>query len=96
MLRDDIEPVETTSPNILIEQAEQLKLIFPQIFSEGKVDFEKLRAALGDMVDTLPERYSFSWAGKRNATLLLQTPVMLRLPPQRMSQSILKALRTSL
>ena len=74
MLRDEIETVETASPNILVEQTEQLKLIFPQAFSEGKIDFKKLRAALGDAVDAQPERYSFAWAGKRNATLLLQSP----------------------
>ena len=71
MLRDEIESVETTSPNLLVEQIEQLKLIFPQAFSEGKIDFKKLRAALGDMVDTQPERYSFAWAGKRNATFIM-------------------------
>ena len=81
MIRDEIESVETASPNILVEQTEQLKLIFPQVFSEGKVDFKKLRAALGDMVDTQPERYSFTWAGKRNATLLLQTPSYATLTP---------------
>jgi len=81
MTRDEIETVETASPNILVEQTEQLKLIFPQAFSEGKVDFKKLRAALGDLVDTQPERYSFTWAGKRNATLLLQTPSYATLTP---------------
>ena len=81
MIRDEIESVETTSPNILVEQTEQLKLIFPQAFSEGKIDFKKLRAALGDVVDTQPERYSFTWAGKRNATLLLQTPSYATLTP---------------
>jgi hypothetical protein len=41
MIRDEIESVETTSLNILGEQTEQLKHIFPQAFSEGKVDFKK-------------------------------------------------------
>jgi adenine-specific DNA-methyltransferase len=81
MIRDELEPVETASPNILVEQTEQLKLIFPQVFSEGKVDFKKLRTALGDVVDTQPERYSFTWAGKRNATLLLQAPSYATLAP---------------
>src|SRR3984893_18490164 len=81
MTWDEIETVETTSPNLLEEQTEQLKLIFPQAFSEGKIDFKKLRTALGDVVDTQPERYSFTWAGKRNATLLLQTPSYATLTP---------------
>jgi adenine-specific DNA-methyltransferase len=33
------------------------------------------------MVDDQPERYSFSWAGKRNATQLLQTPSFATLIP---------------
>jgi adenine-specific DNA-methyltransferase len=82
MIRDEIESVETASPNILDEQIEQLKLIYPEAFIEGKIDFKKLRAALGDVVDAQPERYSFTWAGKRDATLLLQAPVTQRLHPQ--------------
>jgi adenine-specific DNA-methyltransferase len=81
MIKDEIEPAETASPNILVEQTEQLRCIFPQAFSEGKIDFEKLRATLGEMVDNQPERYSFTWAGKRSATLLLQTPSYATLTP---------------
>ena len=81
MIKDEIETVEKASPNLVVEQTEQLKSIFPQVFSEGKIDFKKLRTALGDMVDTQPERYSFTWAGKRNATLLLQTPSYATLSP---------------
>ena len=96
MLRDEIETVETTSPNLLVEQTEQLKLIFPQVFSEGKIDFKKLRVALGDVVDTQPERYSFTWLENATQRYYYKPQAMLRLPPQRMSQSILKTLRTSL
>ncbi len=81
MTKDEIEMVEIASPALVAEQTEQLKSIFPQIFSEGKIDFKKLRAALGDMVDTQPERYSFTWTGKRNATLVLQSPSYATLNP---------------
>ncbi len=80
-MTDEVETVEKTSPDLVVEQTEQLKHILPQIFSEGKVDFDKLRTALGDMVDDQPERYSFTWAGKRNATQLLQTPSYATLVP---------------
>jgi predicted nuclease of restriction endonuclease-like (RecB) superfamily len=40
---------------------------------QGKVDFEKLRATLGEIVDERPERYSFTWAGKRDCIRLLST-----------------------
>ncbi|MGA2030958.1 MAG: site-specific DNA-methyltransferase [Thermoguttaceae bacterium] len=60
---------------------EQLRELFPDVFSEGKVDVEKLRAALGDIADDRPERYSFTWAGKRDAIRLLQTPSRATLVP---------------
>lgn len=55
MIRDEIESVETASPNILTEQAEQLKLLFPQFFSEGKIDFKKLCATLSGSVDMVAQ-----------------------------------------
>jgi adenine-specific DNA-methyltransferase len=38
------------------------------------VDFDKLRATLGEEIDSSPERYTFTWAGKRDAIRLLQMP----------------------
>ena len=51
MIRDDIESVETASPNISVEQTEQLKLFSPQAFREAKLEFNKLRAPLRGSVD---------------------------------------------
>ncbi len=70
-------------PNLVSDDIERLRQIFPQIFSEGKVDFEKLRATLGDIVETRPERFIFSWAGKRNAIQILQMPTRATLVPIR-------------
>jgi hypothetical protein len=50
------------------------KQLIPEAFTEGRVDFARLQAALGEFVDDSPERYSFSWAGKRDAIRLLQIP----------------------
>ena len=59
------ESVALKTPDFLAEQAEQIRQILPHVFTEGKIDVEKLRAALGDSADERPERYSFTWAGKR-------------------------------
>ncbi len=75
------EMVTRQSTDILAERMGELKAIFPDVFTEGKVDWEKLRAALGEQVDDRPERYSFSWAGKREAIRLLQTPSSATLGP---------------
>jgi adenine-specific DNA-methyltransferase len=75
------QPVERTSPDIAAEQLDRLRQIFPEVFSEGKVDFDKLRATLGENVATGPERFSFGWAGKQQAISLLQTPSHATLLP---------------
>lgn len=75
------EPVQKETAAIVPEQMEQLRDLFPQAFTEGKVDFDKLKESLGEEVDSRPERYSFSWAGKRDAIRLLQTPSRATLVP---------------
>jgi hypothetical protein len=44
MIRNEIESMETTPPNLLKEQTEQLKRIFPQAFSEGNLILIQLKA----------------------------------------------------
>ncbi|MHB1620460.1 MAG: site-specific DNA-methyltransferase [Sulfuricella sp.] len=39
----------------------------PQIFSEGEIDLDKLKAALGEHIDLRIERYGLNWAGKSDA-----------------------------
>ncbi len=75
--------VYKTTSSITEEQLTQLRELMPQVFSEGKIDFEKLHAALGDFGDERPERYSFSWAGKRDAIRVLQAPSRATLTPAR-------------
>jgi adenine-specific DNA-methyltransferase len=75
------EPVQSESARPGEERLARLRELFPEAFTEGKVDFERLRAALGDVVDNGPERYTFTWAGKRDAIRLLQTPTAATLVP---------------
>ena len=62
------------SMNIVDDNIEKLKTIFPDVFTEGKVDFDKLQSVLGNYIETNDERYNFTWAGKQNALRLAQTP----------------------
>jgi hypothetical protein len=50
----DREPVARESANLAEEQREMLRELFPEGFTEGKVNFEKLRATLGDFVEERP------------------------------------------
>lgn len=65
---------ESKSLDITDDNIEQLKQIFPDVFSEGKVDFEALKAALGEVLDDSDERYNFTWNGKNRARQIAQTP----------------------
>jgi adenine-specific DNA-methyltransferase len=79
--------ISLNTPHIAADRLQALKDLIPEAFSEGEVDFDRLRAALGDIVDDagtehrFPERYSFSWAGKPDAIRLLQTPTRATLLP---------------
>lgn len=57
-----------------IEQAnmEKLKDVFPEVFADGKVDFDKLQGLLGHYIADDKEKYSFSWKGKADSLRLAQ------------------------
>ena len=60
--------------NIVKDNINKLKEIFPEIFNEDKVDFEKLQAVFGEYKDNGIERYNFTWPGKSKAIRMAQTP----------------------
>ena len=63
-----------SSTDILKDNIAQLQAIFPEAFTEGKVDFDVLKETLGEYVEDKEERYSFTWHGKANARRIAQTP----------------------
>jgi adenine-specific DNA-methyltransferase len=75
------EQVATTSGDVLESQIAKLREAFPEVVSEGKVDFDKLRGLLGAASESGPGRFSFTWAGKADALALLQTPSQATLVP---------------
>ncbi|MED5423725.1 MAG: hypothetical protein VX740_09840, partial [Pseudomonadota bacterium] len=46
-----------TSMDISEEKRDQFKQLFPEVFTEDKVDFDQLRRVLGDFVDADKERF---------------------------------------
>ena len=48
------------------ERLEALRLLMPEVFDEGYIDWEKLKVALGENVNFTNERYVLNWAGKSN------------------------------
>lgn len=60
--------------DIVADNISKLKELFPEVFTEGKVDFDALKEVLGGYIDGREERYSFTWNGKSKARMLAQTP----------------------
>ena len=75
--------VEQSTPSVLDERLENLKKMFPEFFTDGKLDVPKLRELLGEGIEEETERYRFTWAGKRDAIQSLQTPTRATLVPNR-------------
>jgi len=70
-----------TSQDVLEDKIAALRELFPEVFAEGKVDFERLKQALGESIDEGRERYGLSWAGKSEAIRNLQAQSVGTLTP---------------
>lgn len=71
------------SPNPAEEKLKKLAELIPEAFSEGSLDIEALKRALGKDGTASGERYQLSWAGKTDAYKVLQQPTSATLRPQR-------------
>lgn len=65
------------------EKINALRQVLPEVFSEGKIDWEKLKAALGENINFSNERYVLNWAGKSDAFKVLQMPTTKTLIPSK-------------
>lgn len=72
---------EKQSLNIEKLNIEKLKILFPQIVNEGKINFDMLKTILGDEIDDSKEKYQFTWNGKLKSIKLAQAPSISTLRP---------------
>jgi adenine-specific DNA-methyltransferase len=70
------------SLNITQDNLDKLQTLFPDIFSEGKIDMEKFKATFSDDINFANERYVLNWAGKSDAFKVLQIPTTATLKPK--------------
>ena len=63
------------------ENIAQFKKLFPEAVTEGKIDFEVLKALLGGEIETRQEYYKFTWNGKEAARAYARTRSMGTLRP---------------
>lgn len=83
-MTDEIQKLDLHSMDIAAEQREKLRLLFPEAFTEGgKVDFDRLKTTLGEIVDNGKERYGMNWPGKSECFRTIQAPSRATLRPNR-------------
>lgn len=70
----DLDAPETKSADVVADNLNALRSLFPEAFSEGKIDFEVLKQLLGGVVDERDEKYGLNWHGKRHARQIALTP----------------------
>ncbi len=70
----DLDAPESKSADVVAGNIDALRMLFPEAFEEGKVDFEVLKQLLGGAVDERDEKYGLNWHGKRRARQIALTP----------------------
>jgi len=73
--------MDLRSMNITEEHKARLKELFPHVFNEDKIDFERLRQTLGEDIDTGLERFGLTWPGKSECMKIIQQPSIGTLKP---------------
>jgi adenine-specific DNA-methyltransferase len=69
------------SPDIVQQNIDVLKGLFPTIVKDGKIDLEEFKALIGDDIETDEEYYRFTWAGKSIARKESNKPSTATLRP---------------
>ena len=78
------EKLDLRSHDIAEDKKQELLRLFPEICTEdGKIDFERLKLTLGEIVDVGKERYGMHWPGKADCFKTIQAPSLGTLLPCR-------------
>ena len=80
----ELEKLDLRSDDTAAEKREELLRLFPEVRSEdGKIDYDRLKLALGEMVDVGKERYGLNWPGRADCFKAIQSPSLGTLLPVR-------------
>lgn len=76
------EKLDLRSHDIAEDKRQELLRLFPEVRTEGgKLDFERLKLALGEAADAGKERYGMNWPGKAECFRTIQAPSLGTLRP---------------
>jgi len=74
-MTDQPEKLNLRSMDLTEEKKQELLRLFPEIRTEGgKIDFDRLKLALGETIDIGKERYGMNWPGKAECFRTIQAP----------------------
>ncbi len=81
-MSEEPKKLDLRSFDISDEKRQELLRLFPEIRTEdGKIDFDRLKLALGETVDVGKERYGMNWPGKADCFKTIQMPSIGTLRP---------------
>jgi len=84
MKDDQPEKLDLRSLDVAEDRRRELLRLLPEIETEGgKIDFERLKLALGEAVDAGKERFGLTWPGKADCFRTIQAPSLATLRPCR-------------
>jgi adenine-specific DNA-methyltransferase len=81
-----VNPITAQDPlarslDVVTDNIQRLQQLFPDVFTDGKVDLDVLRDLLGESVDEREEKYGLNWHGKRRARQIALSPSVGTLRP---------------
>ena len=77
----EVEHLQTTE--LTEDNQSAILRMFPEARTEGgKIDFDRLKLALGEEVDVGKERFAISWPGRSDCFRVIQTPSLGTLLPR--------------
>jgi adenine-specific DNA-methyltransferase len=81
------EKMKLTSLDIAAEKRDQLKQVLqellPEAVNESGIDFDQMKRALGEWVESGKERFGLQWPGKAECMKVIQQPSVATLKPAR-------------
>src|SRR5579862_5788353 len=78
----DTERLDLRSQDVAAGKEAELMRLFPEARTEGgKLDFDRLKLALGQTIDVGKERFGMNWPGKADCFRTIQTPSVGTLRP---------------
>lgn len=75
--------IDGKSLDLKAQRLAQLREIFPEFFSEGRLDLAAVKEVLGDDELTTQDRYELSWAGKAESRREIQKQTTATLIPEK-------------